>query len=300
MPNTPIEAAEQHLAAGRYAEALSQLQGANPLDPEAARIIREAADRMKAAADREFAGGRWTVAEGLVDAVREHVQVLSPEQREECDALLARVRSYRGRTVQADILLQGAVELAAQCRYRESREVALRILAGCDDAALVTRLRRLLMGLPHPLGGLAYGFDCMAEVVQFTETLGGAVLESVIRDDHPPGGGYARVVLPQGAAVVLRDAPRDWSAYREISFLVAESEWGPSRFVLRIGAPPDSWTLKVRVDSELWDLRRVKLAEFEKEGNPRWDAVTRVAIESCLPKSVEFLLDEIRIKPSSQ
>jgi hypothetical protein len=307
MEDTPLRHAERLMAEGDYVRAVEELEKASPSDPQVARVIRSALDRMKLIAAREFAVGRWTVAEGIFDAVQEHDQFLSAAGRQECQLLVKEIERCRDREKDVNVVVRAAAYLAAEGRYAQSREVALRVMQNCADLHLVARLRRLLMGLPHPLGRLVYGFDSKLEVEHFTRAGGGARLTPVVDESHQPGGGFAQILFPGTPAagldlphVALLDPPPDWTDYAELSLLLRLSRGARSRVSVQAGDGTNAWTFELAVSDRFWNQVRLPLAYFQKKGEPRWDAVTTFRIVSAAAEPAELYLDEIRLKPKAK
>lgn len=300
MRDDPRHKADQYLAEGDYVRAVFALREADGADPEVTQRIRKALDRMRLMAAREFAVGRWSVAEGIFDAVGEHEQFLSDTERQECRKLVAEIRRCRleGREVEA--LIQTAAELAAESQFAQSREVALQAMASCYDPPLVARLRHLLRSLPHPLGRLIYGFDSALEVEHFARPTGGARAEVVLNESHPLGGGFARLVFPTpGARVDFIDPPPDWSDAKELSFTAQLASRVRSSFQLSVGDPQSSWTQDVSLKDYYWNQHRLTFDRFEKRGEPDWRAVTRFSITSVTPEPTALYVDEIRLRPAA-
>src|SRR5205085_1053457 len=97
MADDSLKQADRYLAQGDYVRALDELQRAGPADPAITHRIHTALDRMKLMAAREFAVGRWSVAEGIADAVQEHEQFLSAEEQRECRDLVGEIGRCRDR-----------------------------------------------------------------------------------------------------------------------------------------------------------------------------------------------------------
>ena len=66
MPDELLRQADHFFAEGDYVRALDELGKVESLDPEINQRIHTALGRMKLVAAREFAVGRWSVAEGVV------------------------------------------------------------------------------------------------------------------------------------------------------------------------------------------------------------------------------------------
>jgi len=297
MADDSLKQADRYLAQGDYVRALDELQRAGPADPAITHRIHTALDRMKLMAAREFAVGRWSVAEGIADAVQEHEQFLSAEEQRECRDLVSEIGRCRDRGKQVHGLIQAAAALAASNQYLQSREVALRAMGTCTDPHLMARLRRLLRTLPHPLGQLVYGFDSGLEVEQFVRTQAGASVQTVFEENHLLSGGYARIVLPRkGAAVVLMDPPPDWSDFKELSCCVRLLSKTRSSMLIRAGDLRNSWVHELKLVHRNWDQIRILLDRFVKQGEPAWDNVTSFSIVSQADEPLEIGLDEIRLK----
>src|SRR5262249_45370433 len=149
MSEEPLKQADRYFAQGDYVRALDELQKGAASDPEIGQRIHSALERMKLIAAREFAVGRWSVAEGIVDAVQEHERFLVPAEREECRKLVQEIGRCRDRERQIHGFVEAAATLAARSQFAQSREVALQAMRTFADPQLVARLRRLLGGLPH-------------------------------------------------------------------------------------------------------------------------------------------------------
>lgn len=305
MSDASLELAEKYLAEGDYVQALAELGKAAPLDPQISRVIHQALERMKLIAAREFAVGRWSVAEGIFDAVEEHAQFLSPAERTECKMLVKEIQRCRDSEKQVHGVLQAAAQLAAEGHYPRSREVALRAMRRCDDLHLVARLRRLLMGLPHPLGRLIYGFDSALELEQFVRPTGQASIDPVVDESHEVGGGFAWLRVPErGGGIALLDPPPDWSDSKELSFLVRRNcnvfhptSMARMRLAVWVGELQDAWVYEGAVPDQGWHQFRIPLGDFRARGNPSWGRVTRFSILSDSDGPLDFFIDEIRLKP---
>src|SRR5688572_22763558 len=114
MTGDTLRQADRYFAEGDYLRALDELGKAESVDPEITQRIHAALGRMKLVAAREFAVGRWSVAEGIVDAVNEHDRFLAPAERSECRTLVDAVGRCRSREKQVHGIVQAAAELAAQ------------------------------------------------------------------------------------------------------------------------------------------------------------------------------------------
>jgi len=117
----PLRQADQFFAKGDYVRALDELGKAAPADPEITQRIHSALERMKLIAAREFAVGRWSVAEGIVDAVQENERFLVPAERAECRALVEAIGRCRDREKQLHGIVQAATALAARSQFAQSR-----------------------------------------------------------------------------------------------------------------------------------------------------------------------------------
>ena len=297
MGDDPLLTADRFFAEGDYLRALDELRKASTLDPEISRRIHTALDRMKAVAARELAEGRWSVAEGIVDAVQEHERFLSSAQRRECRLLVDELRRCRDLERQLEGVLQAATALAAESRFSEAREVALQMMGGCADGTLLARLRRILRDLPHPLGRLIYGFDSPMEVEMFVRPRAGASVEAVSEESHPLGGGYLRARLPRsGAAIELVDSPSDWSDVRELNVCARLVMPGRGRIRISAGDARGAWTHDARILDPYWNLVRVPLDQFVRGGEADWRSLTRFEIASAGPEPMELMIDEIRLR----
>lgn len=307
MGDTDIRKAERFLAEGDYVRALDELRKAAPGDDHLARMIQTAVGRMKLIAAREFVVGRWSVAEGIFDAVRDYHPFLTPEERSECKMLVKEIQRCRDNEKALHGVFQAAAQFAAEGQFPRSREVALRAMSRCTDLHLVARLRRLLMSLPHPLGKLVYGFDSTLEAQQFARPIGGAEIDTVLDESHELGGGFAWLKFGgRGAGIALLDPPPDWSDYKEISLLVRlnVNVLRPDRvkvkFQLLVGDLNNAYEYEATVSDQGWCQLRIPLAEFRKRGEPKWESVTCLSLMSSADTATEFFLDEIRLKPRRQ
>jgi hypothetical protein len=292
--------ADRFLAEGDYVRAVFELREAGAADPEVTRRIRTALGRLRLMAAREFAVGRWSVAEGIADAVGEHAQFLSDAERLECRTLVDEIRRCRDEGREVEALIQTAAELAAESQFAQSREVALQAMAVCTDPPLVARLRHLLRSLPHPLGRLLYGFDSALELEHFVRAQDGARIEVVLNESHPLGGGFARAYFPApGARIDLMDPPPDWSDAKELTFTAQLASRVRSSFRVSVGDLQNSWTHDVHLMDFYWNTQRLAFDRFEKRGGPDWRGVTRFSITSLTPEPTALHLDEIRLRPAS-
>jgi hypothetical protein len=300
MTEDLIREADRYLAQGDYVRALDELRKAGPVDPEVTGRIRTALGRLRLVAAREFAVGRWSVAEGIFDAVGEHDRYLSNAERLECRNLVAEIRRCRndGRGIHA--VIETAAELAAGNQFAQSREIALQALAGCVDPPLVARLRHLLKSLPHPLGRLVYGFDSPVEVEHFVRAHDGAHVEVVLNESHPLGGGFARITFPSpGARIDLMDPPTDWSDGKELAFMAQLASKTRVAFRVSVGDHRNAWTRDLTLIDYYWNPQRLTFDTFEKRGEADWRAVTRFSITSLSPEPATIHVDEIRIRPAA-
>ncbi len=297
MSDDPLRQADLLFAQGDYVRALEELRKGPAYDPEIARRIHAGLERLKVVAAREFALGRWSVAEGIFDAVQEHEQFMSPAERAECRALVGEIGRCRDRERQVHGIVEGAASLAAQGRFAQARELALQMMGACSDPPLVARLRRILGSLPHPLGRLIYGFDSPLEVEQLVRPQGGASAEAVSEESHPLGGAFLRVRFPrEGASISFVDPPPDWSDAREVS-LCARLVM-PARATLRVSAGDarGAWTHDARILDPYWNQVRIPLDQFVRQGEADWRGITRLTIASAGPEPAELMLDEIRLR----
>lgn len=300
MTDGVLRQAEEFFAQGDYVRALDELQKIASSDPEISRRIHSALERMKLIAAREFAVGRWSVAEGIVDAVQEHDRFLLPEERTECKSLVEAIGHCRDREKQVHGIVQAAATLAAQSQFAQSREIALQAMGTCRDANLVARLRKLLGALPHPLGRLLYGFDSPLEVDQFVRTRAGAVAEMILDESHALGGGFVRLRFPaRGSSVMLLDPPPDWSDYKELGFCARLATRARASVQITVGDLQNTWRQEVRLIDPYWNPHRLPLDQFHPSGDPDWKAVTCFGISSLSDEPVQLWLDEIRLKPRS-
>jgi hypothetical protein len=300
MTDDLIREADRYLAQGDYVRALDELRKAGPADPEVTGRIRTALGRLRMVAAREFAVGRWSVAEGIFDAVGEHDRYLSNAERLECRNLVADIRRCRneGREIQA--VIETAAELAAGNQFAQSREIALQALAGCTDPHLVARLRHLLKSLPHPMGHLVYGFDSPVEVERFVWGHEGAHVEVILNESHPLGGGFARITFPSpGSRVDLMDPPPDWGDGKELAFMAQLASKTRAAFRVSVGDLQNAWTRDLTLIDFYWNPQRLAFESFEKRGEPDWRAVTRFSITSLNPEPTTIHVDEVRIRPAA-
>ncbi|HVE40264.1 MAG TPA: hypothetical protein VNM14_10275 [Planctomycetota bacterium] len=297
MTENLLKEADQYLAQGDYVRALDELRKAGPVDPEVARRIHTALGRLKLVAAREFAVGRWSVAEGIFDAVSEHEQFLSDAERVECRNIVKDIERCRDEGRYVHVLIQAAAQLASENRYAQSREIALEAMRGCSDPHQVARLRHLLRSLPNPLGRLLYGFDSAVEVDQFVRTHAGARAEVVLNESHPLGGGFARMVFPsQGSRIDLMDPPTDWSDGKDLGFMVQLASKTRSTFRLTVGDLRNSWATDLSLMDFYWNQKRLTFDQFQKKGEPDWRAVTVFSITSLTPAPTAIHLDEVRLR----
>jgi hypothetical protein len=297
MSDESLRAAEQFLATGDYSRALAELGKVSAPDAEVTQMVRSALDRMKSIAAREFVQGRWTVAEGLFGQLQEQARFLLPAERAQCEQLVKGIRGRRDSLQSAYALIQAAAQMAAECRFPESRELALRVMRDCTDAALVGRLRRLLRGLPHPMGQLLFGFDCALEVERFTRTSGKAHVSACLEERHALGGGYARVSFGgQGDSLALLDPPPDWTAAKELSFWVRSGVNSRAQISVQAGDAERAWVGGAKVWDPYWNQLRLPLASFAARGTPSWSAVKFLTIELESDGPAMFDIDDVRLK----
>jgi hypothetical protein len=300
MTENLLREADRYLAQGDYVRALDELRKAGPAYPEISRRIHSALGRLKLVAAREFAVGRWSVAEGIFDAVGEHAQFLSDAERQECGNLVGEIKRCRDQGRYVDVLIEAAAQLAAENRFAQSREIALQAMRGCHDAHLVARLRHLLRSFPHPLGRLLYGFDSASEVESFVRLHGGAQAEVVLNESHPLGGGFARLVFPvQYSRVDFMDPPPDWSDAKDLNFTAQLASKTRSVFRITVGDLQSTWTTDVSLIDFYWNQKRLGLDAFAKHGEPDWRNVTQFSIISLTPAPTALHLDEVRLRASA-
>jgi hypothetical protein len=298
MTENLLRQADHYFAAGDYVRALDELGKVAGVDPEINQRIHTALGRMKLVAAREFAVGRWSVAEGIVDAVQENERFLTASEKAECRTLVDAIRKCRDKERQVHGIVQAAASLAAQNQFAQSREVVLQAMRDCTDARLVARLRLLLRGLPHPLGRLVYGFDSAIETNQFVRAHAGAVVEPMFNEEHPLGGGFASIQFPgKGARIDFLDAPYDWSDNKELGFMVRLASSYRTTLQILVGDLRSAWTIDVKLIDPYWNPVRLSFDRFTATGQPDWRAVTRFSIVSSGPEPAEIYLDEIRLKP---
>ncbi len=287
--------ADKFLAEGDYVRAIEALSKVNVVSDSVSDRIQETLDRLKKLAAREIATGRWTVAEGIFDVVREHGKLLTPAAREECELLVRELNRCR-KEEQNNGLLQAAIKLAAQGMHREAREVCFHAMLGCDDAHLAGRMRRLLMGLRDPAGHLLYGFDCPLEVRQFCRAESGATIGFVLPGEHFVRGGYARVSLPgAGARILLLDVPSDWTSFSEISFWAQRVGGEGAAFTFGVGDSQDFFFFEAALSETRWTQVKLPLGLFEQQGAPGWDRVAHASLASADQLPIELHLDEVRL-----
>ena len=300
MPEDLLRQADHFFAEGDYVRALDELGKLHGADPEINQRIHTALGRMKLVAAREFAVGRWSVAEGIVDAVQDHERFLSANERAECRTLVDAIRKCRDKEKQVHGIVQAAASLAAQSQFAQSREVVLQAMRDCDDPRLVARLRLLLRGFPHPLGRLLYGFDSAIETHQFVRAHGGATVEPMFNEGHPLGGGFAHVNFPcSGSRMDLMDAPYDWSDGKELNLTIRLTSKYRTTIQVQVGDLRNAWTMDVKLIDPYWNPVRLAFDRFTAAGQPDWRAITRFSIASLGPEPAEIYLDEIRLKSRS-
>jgi hypothetical protein len=301
MTENLLREADRYLAEGDYVRALDELRKAGPADPEISRRIHTALGRLKLVAAREFAVGRWSVAEGIFDAVGEHDQFLSDVERQECRNLVSEIKRCRDQGKYVDVLIEAAAQLAAENQFAQSREIALQAMRGCVDPHLVARLRHLLRSLPHPLGRLLYGFDSASEVEHFVRPHGGAQAEVVFNESHPLGGGFARLVFPaQYTRVDFMDPPPDWSDAKELNFTAQLASKTRSSFRITVGDLRSTWTSDLHLIDFYWNQKRLGLDSFSKNGEPDWRRITQFSIISLSPTPSALHLDEVRLRSAAR
>ena len=300
MTDETLRQADRFFADGDYVRALDELQKIAPFDPDITRRIHSALERMKLVAAREFAVGRWSVAEGIFDAVQENARFLTSTERDECRLLVDEIGRCRDREKSVQAIVQAAAALAAQSQFAQSREVALQGMRSCDDPHLVARLRRLLGGLPHPLGRLLYGFDSALEVEQFVRAKSGATAEMILDESHAMGGGFLRIRFPsKGSGISLLDPPPDWSDDRELGLCVRLESRVRAGFLVMVGDLQNSWSCEMKILDPYWNQRRFPLESFRSQGAANWSGVTCLAIVSLSDEPAELFLDEVRLKAKS-
>jgi len=298
MSDQLLRQADHYFAEGDYIRALDELGKVAGVDPEINQRIHTALGRMKLVAAREFAVGRWSVAEGIVDAVQDHDRFLTANEKAECRTLVDAIKKCRDNERQVHGIVQAAAALAAQNQFAQSREVVLQAMRDCTDARLVARLRLLLRGLPHPLGRLLYGFDSAIETNQFVRSHGGARVEPMFNEGHPLGGGFASVTFPcKGSRIDFMDAPYDWSDNKELGFTIRLASSYRTTLQVLVGDLRNAWTIDVKLIDPYWNPVRLSFDRFTAVGQPDWRAVTRFSIQSVGSESAEIYLDEIRLKP---
>jgi len=290
--------ADHFFAEGDYVRALDELSKVMGHDPEINQRIHTALGRMKAVAAREFAVGRWSVAEGIVDAVQENDRFLSATERAECRTLVEAIKKCRDKEKQVHGIVQAAASLAAQNQFAQSREVVLQAMRDCTDGRLVARLRLLLRGFPHPLGRLLYGFDSSIETNQFVRPHGGAKVEPMFNEEHPLGGGFAHISFPgAGSRVDFMDPPYDWTDHKELGIMIRLASKYRTTLQVIVGDLQNAWTMDVKLIDPYWNPVRLSFDRFTAFGRPDWRAITRFSISSLGTEPAEIYLDEIRVKP---
>jgi hypothetical protein len=298
MAEDLLRQADHFFAEGDYVRALDELSKVMGSDPDISQRIHTALGRMKLVAAREFAVGRWSVAEGIVDAVQENDRFLTANERAECRTLVETIRKCRDKEKQVHGIVQAAAALAAQNQFAQSREVVLQAMRDCTDGRLVARLRLLLRGFPHPLGRLLYGFDSSIETNQFVRPHGGARVEPMFNEEHPLGGGFASVLFPgPGSRVDFMDPPYDWSDHKELGFTIRLASKYRTTLQVIVGDLQNAWTIDVKLIDPYWNPVRLSFDRFTAFGRPDWRAITRFSISSLGAEPAEIYLDEIRVKP---
>jgi hypothetical protein len=289
--------ADRALADGDYVQAVEHLEKAIPLHPELAKLIQEALERMRKIGTREMAAGRWTIAEGILDVVKEHEERLTASERTEVDLLMEEIRRLRD-VEQNHALLRTAMFLAAHGRHTEARQIATSVIQGCEDVHMAARLRCLLQGLPHPDGRLLFGFDSPLEIRQFCKAEGGASIESYTDLFSPREGCAARIYLPgAGAQITFLDVPSQWEDYAEINFWLSPTTRPHSEYLLLAGNGRSWFHYRGDSGSKKWAQVRLPLDRFARDTGAEWGNITRLVLTTRGSKPVEILLDEVRLKP---
>jgi hypothetical protein len=297
MTEDTLREADRYFAEGDYVRALDELGKAPTGDPEITQRIHTALGRLKLVAAREFAVGRWSVAEGIVDAVNEHDRFLSPAERTECRTLVDAIGRCRDREKQLHGIVQAAAVLASQNQFAQSREVALQAMRTCTDVHIVARLRHLLRSLPHPLGQLLYGFDSTIEVEQFMQAHKNAHVEAMLNESHPLGGGFAKIDFPvPGSSVSLMDPPQDWSDCKELGFTARLASSTRSSFQIAVGDLRNTWTAEAKLMDPYWNPVRLSFDKFVKRGEPDWRSITVFTITLTSSAPAQLWIDEIRLR----
>ena len=297
MTENTLREADRYFAEGDYVRALDELGKAPTGDPEITQRIHTALGRLKLVAAREFAVGRWSVAEGIVDAVNEHDRFLSPAERTECRTLVDAIGRCRDREKLVHGIVQAAATLAAQNQFAQSREVALQAMKTCTDPHIVARMRHLLRSLPHPLGQLLYGFDSTIEVEQFMRPQRNARVEAMLNESHPLGGGFAKIEFPvPGSSVALMDPPTDWSDCKELGFTARLASSTRATFSIAVGDLRNSWAAEAKLMDPYWNPVRLSFEKFVKRGEPDWRSVTTFTITLTSSTPAELWIDEVRLK----
>ena len=297
MAENKLREADRYFAEGDYVRALDELGKAPTGDPEITQRIHTALGRLKLVAAREFAVGRWSVAEGIVDAVNEHDRFLSPAERTECRTLVDAIGRCRDREKQVHGIVQAAATLASQNQFAQSREVALQAMKTCTDAHIVARLRHLLRSLPHPLGQLLYGFDSTIEVEQFVRPQKNCRVEAMLNESHPLGGGFAKIEFPgPGSSVAFMDPPPDWTDCKELGFTARLASATRSTFSIAVGDLRNFWVTEAKLMDPYWNPIRLSFDRFTKRGEPDWSAITTFTITLASSAPAELWIDEIRLR----
>jgi hypothetical protein len=297
MSENTLRDADRYFAEGDYVRALEELGKAPTGDPEITQRIHTALGRLKLVAAREFAVGRWSVAEGIVDAVNEHDRFLSPAERTECRTLVDAIGRCRDREKQLHGIVQAAATLASQNQFAQSREVALQAMRTCTDAHIVARLRHLLRSLPHPLGQLLYGFDSTIEVEQFVRPHKNARVEAMLNESHPLGGGFAKIEFPApGSSVAFMDPPPDWSDCKELGFTARLASSARSTFSIAVGDLRNTWAAEAKLMDPYWNPVRLSFDRFQKRGEPDWRSVTIFTLTLVSSSPAQLWIDEVRLR----
>ncbi len=297
MRDTHLHLADKALAEGDYVRAIENLEKASPTDPQVQRLLQASLYRLKLAATREMTAGRWTVAEGIFDVLTGFQHRLSPPQKAEMDLLTGELSRLRGME-QSDVKIHAATSMAANGLQAEARHLAYEAMKSCEDAHLVGRMRNLLQGLPHADGRLLLGFDSPYEVRLFCRVEAGASVELNTDPKFVHQGCSALIHLSGvGARVSLLDVPLDWSHYCELNFWMGTRGKKIAEYIFMVGDGKNWFTFFGETSSRKLEQVRLPLEVFRAEGMADWTKINRLVLATPGPGSVDFFLDEVRLKP---
>lgn len=296
MRNTHLQLADKALAEGDYVRAIENLEKASPTDPEVKRLLQSSLHRLKLAGTREMTAGRWTVAEGIFDVLSGYQHRLSPAQKSEVDLLTGELTRLRGME-ESDVMIHAATSMAANGLQAEASHLAYEAMKSCDDPHLVGRMRNLLQGLPHPDGRLLLGFDSPYEVRLFCKVEAGASVEVNTDPDFIQQGCSALIRLSGvGARVRLLDVPLDWTGYSELNFWMSVRGRIPAEYIIMVGDGKEWFTFYGETSSPRLEQVRIPLDIFRAEGLADWTKISQLVLATPGPGSIEFHLDEVRLK----